>query len=191
MIFSACASESEPPKTGEILGEDENGAAVDRSPAGHDAVAGDPTLVHPEIGRPVFDEHVELLEAIPRRGTGRCARAPSACRACAAHRCAACPPPNLAMPRRRSSSSRISFMDTPRRALRRMILRAAGRKRKDGAYAGGDVLREDFVGCIRAVRLAVHLERADRNHRTVIHRKAASTVTLATFCALCRSPDPF
>ncbi len=48
---------------GEILGEDENGAAVDRAPAGDHAVAGDfLALVHAEIGAAMFDEHIELLE---------------------------------------------------------------------------------------------------------------------------------
>ena len=47
---------------GEILGEDEDRAAVDRAPAGDDAVAGDLGLLHAEIGRAVLDIHVELLE---------------------------------------------------------------------------------------------------------------------------------
>lgn len=47
---------------GEVLGEDEHGAAIDRAPTGDDAVAGDTALVHAEIGGAVFDEHVELLE---------------------------------------------------------------------------------------------------------------------------------
>src|SRR5215469_10154634 len=47
---------------GKILGEGEYGAAVDRAPAGDDAVAGNPALLHAELGRAVLDEHVELLE---------------------------------------------------------------------------------------------------------------------------------
>ena len=47
---------------GEILGEDEDRPAVDRAPAGDDAVAGDPRLLHAEIGGAVLHEHVELLE---------------------------------------------------------------------------------------------------------------------------------
>ena len=47
---------------GEVLGEDEDRAAVDGAPAGDDAVAGDLDLLHAEIGRAVLDEHVELLE---------------------------------------------------------------------------------------------------------------------------------
>ena len=46
----------------EVLGEDEDRAAVDRAPAGDDAVAGDLVLLHAEIGRAMLDEHVELLE---------------------------------------------------------------------------------------------------------------------------------
>ncbi len=46
----------------EVLGEDEDGAAVDRAPAGDDAVAGDFLRAHAELGRAVLDEHVELLE---------------------------------------------------------------------------------------------------------------------------------
>jgi hypothetical protein len=47
---------------GEILGEEENGAAVDGTPAGDDAVAGNLLLLHAEIGRAMLDEHVEFLE---------------------------------------------------------------------------------------------------------------------------------
>ena len=47
---------------GEILGEGEHRAAVDRAPAGDHAVAGNPALLHAELGRAVLDEHVELLE---------------------------------------------------------------------------------------------------------------------------------
>ena len=47
---------------GEVLGEEINGAAVDRAPAGDDAVAGDLGLLHAEVVTAVLDEHVELLE---------------------------------------------------------------------------------------------------------------------------------
>ena len=47
---------------GEVLGEQEHGAAVHRAPAGHHAVAGDFRLLHAEVGGAVLDEHVELLE---------------------------------------------------------------------------------------------------------------------------------
>ena len=47
---------------GEILGEGEDGAAVDRAPAGDHAVARNSGLLHAELGRAVLDEHVELLE---------------------------------------------------------------------------------------------------------------------------------
>jgi hypothetical protein len=46
----------------EILGKGEHGATVHRAPAGDDAVAGNPALLHAEVGRTVLDEHVELLE---------------------------------------------------------------------------------------------------------------------------------
>src|SRR5262249_15603753 len=49
---------------GEILGEHEHGAAVHRSPAGDDAVAGDFRLLHAELVAAVLDEHVELLERV-------------------------------------------------------------------------------------------------------------------------------
>src|SRR6202011_4047476 len=49
----------------EILGEGEDGAAVDGAPAGDDAVAGNFGLFHAELGRPVLDEHVDLLERVP------------------------------------------------------------------------------------------------------------------------------
>ena len=49
---------------GEILGEDEHGAAVHRAPAGDHAVAGDLRFLHAEIARTVLDEHVELLERV-------------------------------------------------------------------------------------------------------------------------------
>ena len=50
---------------GEVLGEDEDGAAVDRAVAGDDGVAPGPALLHLELVGPVADEGVELLE-----GTG-------------------------------------------------------------------------------------------------------------------------
>src|SRR5690606_8470373 len=46
----------------EILGEEEDGAAVDGAPAGDDAVAGYLLRLHAEVGRAVLDEHVEFLE---------------------------------------------------------------------------------------------------------------------------------
>src|SRR5258708_30370766 len=46
----------------EILGEGEDGAAVDGAPAGDHAVARNLGLLHAELGRTVLDEHVELLE---------------------------------------------------------------------------------------------------------------------------------
>jgi len=49
---------------GEILGEHEDGAAVDRAPSGDDAVAGDFGLRHAELVAAVLDEHVELLERV-------------------------------------------------------------------------------------------------------------------------------
>ena len=48
---------------GEVLGEHVDEAAVDRAPAGDDAVAGDFGFLHAEFVAAVFDEHVELLEA--------------------------------------------------------------------------------------------------------------------------------
>ena len=47
---------------GEVLGEQIDGAAVDRAPAGDDAVAGDLGLFHAEVVGAVLDEHVEFLE---------------------------------------------------------------------------------------------------------------------------------
>ena len=47
---------------GEVLGEQIDGAAVDRAPAGDHAVAGDLGLLHAEFVGAVLDEHVELLE---------------------------------------------------------------------------------------------------------------------------------
>src|ERR1700704_5340937 len=47
---------------GKILGEHKSLAAVDGTPAGDDAVAGNLVLLHAEFGRAVLDEHVEFLE---------------------------------------------------------------------------------------------------------------------------------
>ena len=47
---------------GEILGEDEDQAAVDRAPAGDHAVAGELLLGHAEIDRAVLDEDAVFLE---------------------------------------------------------------------------------------------------------------------------------
>ena len=49
---------------GEILGEDEDRAAVDRAPAGDHAVARNLGLLHAEIVAAMLDEHVELLERV-------------------------------------------------------------------------------------------------------------------------------
>ena len=62
-IFSACASESAPPKTVKSWREDEDRAAVDRAVAGDHAVAGHRLAAHVEVGAAVLDEHVPLLEA--------------------------------------------------------------------------------------------------------------------------------
>src|SRR5947209_5968069 len=47
---------------GKILGKDKDRAAVDRTPAGHDAVARNFHLLHAEIIAAMLDEHVELFE---------------------------------------------------------------------------------------------------------------------------------
>ncbi len=48
----------------EILGENVDGAAVDRTPARHHAVAGDLGRLHAEVVAAMLDEHVELLEGV-------------------------------------------------------------------------------------------------------------------------------
>ena len=48
----------------EILGENIDGAAVDRAPAGHHPVARNLGRLHAEIVAAVLDEHVELLEEV-------------------------------------------------------------------------------------------------------------------------------
>src|SRR5205085_2865896 len=47
---------------GKVLGEHKYGPAIHGPPTGDDAIAGDLCVVHAELGRAVFDEHVELLE---------------------------------------------------------------------------------------------------------------------------------
>src|SRR6516165_9351329 len=49
-------------KHGEILGKHKCLAAVHGAPAGDDAVARYPGLLHAEFGRAMLDEHVEFLE---------------------------------------------------------------------------------------------------------------------------------
>ena len=49
---------------GEVLGEDEDAAAIDGAPAGDHAVAGDLGVFHAEVVGAVLDEHVELLEGV-------------------------------------------------------------------------------------------------------------------------------
>ena len=61
-IFSAYASDSEPPKTVKSWREHEHEPAVDGPVAGDDAVAEDALLVEPEVRRAVRDERVELDE---------------------------------------------------------------------------------------------------------------------------------
>ena len=47
---------------GEVLGEDADRAAIDRSEAGNDAVAGDLLLVHAEVAGAMLHEDAELLQ---------------------------------------------------------------------------------------------------------------------------------
>ena len=61
-IFCACACRERAAEDGEVLDEEIDEAAVDRAPAGDDAVAGHARRLHAEIGRAVFDEGVEFLE---------------------------------------------------------------------------------------------------------------------------------
>ena len=49
---------------GEVLAEDVDEPAVDRPPAGHDAVAVGAVLVEAELGAAVADERAELLEGV-------------------------------------------------------------------------------------------------------------------------------
>ena len=62
-IFSAKTSPRLPPKTGEVLAEDEDHPAVDRAVAGDHAVAPGPVVLQAEAVGPVAGEHVELGEA--------------------------------------------------------------------------------------------------------------------------------
>ena len=61
-IFSAMTSPSEPPKTVKSCEKTHTRAAVDRAVAGDDGVAPGAVLLHPELGHPVADERVQLLE---------------------------------------------------------------------------------------------------------------------------------
>ena len=61
---------------GEVLGEDEDEAAVDAAVAGDDAVAGNLLLGHAEVEAAVLDELVELLEGALVEEAARRARAP-------------------------------------------------------------------------------------------------------------------
>ena len=62
MIFFAWRFAERAAEDGEVLAEDVDDAAVDRAPAGDDAVAGDLGLLHAEVGRAMLDVHVEFLE---------------------------------------------------------------------------------------------------------------------------------
>ena len=48
---------------GEVFRKYVHHPAIDRAPAGHDPVAGDLVVLHPELGAAVFNKHVELFEA--------------------------------------------------------------------------------------------------------------------------------
>ena len=73
---------------GEILGEGEHRAAVDRAPAGDDAVAGN-LCCSPCRSRPSGARRTcRTPRTSPCPSTARAARVRSACRACAARRCA-------------------------------------------------------------------------------------------------------
>ena len=62
MIFSAWASDSEPPNTVKSLAKTKAVRPLISAPAGDDAVAGDFSLRPCRIRCAVLDEHVELLE---------------------------------------------------------------------------------------------------------------------------------
>jgi hypothetical protein len=61
-IFSACASDSEPPKTVKSCEKHEHQATVDGSAANHHTVAGDRLIGHAEVVTTVFLEHVPFFE---------------------------------------------------------------------------------------------------------------------------------
>lgn len=61
-IFWAWVSDSEPPSNGKVLGEDVDLPAIDRAPAGDDAIAGDLLLGHAEIDGAVGDVHVVFFK---------------------------------------------------------------------------------------------------------------------------------
>ena len=63
MIFCGMGLRQRAAEHGEVLGEDEDRAAVDRAPAGDDAVAGDlASSSMPKSVAAMLDEHVEFLE---------------------------------------------------------------------------------------------------------------------------------
>ena len=96
VIFLAWLSDSEPPKTVKSLAKTIDRAAVDRAPAGDDAVAGH-LAPCPCRNR---CSGARRTCRIPRRSRGRaavrCARARSACPWRAGRRCARWPPPSRA-----------------------------------------------------------------------------------------------
>ena len=61
-ILSATDLAEAAAEDGEVLGEDEDGPAVDGAPSGHDRIAGGPLVLDAEPDRLVADEHVDLLE---------------------------------------------------------------------------------------------------------------------------------
>ena len=88
MIFCAWVSRQRAAEHGEVLGEHEDGAAVDGAPAGDDAVAGDLRSSPCRTRSSGARRTCRIPRTSPCRAAARCARARSACRACAAPRCA-------------------------------------------------------------------------------------------------------
>ena len=62
-ILAPLVSDSEPPNTVKSCAKAHTGAAVDAAVPGHDAVAGNDLLGHPEVAAAVGDELVDLFEA--------------------------------------------------------------------------------------------------------------------------------
>ena len=49
-------------ENGKILGEDEDGAAIDGAPSRHDSIARHAAFIHAELRRAMLDEHAKFLE---------------------------------------------------------------------------------------------------------------------------------
>ncbi len=143
-IFGVGAARERAAEHGEVLREHVDDAAIDRAPAGDDAVAGDFVVLHAELGGAVLDEHVELLErAFVEQQLHALARGELALGVLRRHALLA-PARTRGGARLASRAAMMSFMGGSVRWLEAMRARRAAQSRAAKNRAKSQILRVGF-----------------------------------------------